>query len=546
MPPLPRIFRGIILYRLGYSPQRPYPWRWTTPIVLCAFLVLTGVLTAINVPLSAYNIEQQPTFRPNDTLPPLPFSKMVPDILQDTTGGFTPQTISVGDRIQLNNSIFNFTIVEAFDVLNNNQPISSFAYYNNPFSDGCDVTNLTAEIRNNTEAPIIEYNLELTATVRCRIPTSFTLLWSAIVGPPLPLGTPAREDLNSLTQDLAIVSTIWAKQSGLITYKIDVEPCCACSAVASTGANPAGESFDPVQPPCSSLPVNPAVSVTTSTFPVGVEASGGIGGPPMDTLFQNTLQSLYHLVRLELGLIFENQIYAFPEMYNRSISTAFIPPALFGGQVQPVDYSAANDSRRSTSNSTVMAQWQESLRIFNDSNRVPVMPYLRPTPRLKPLGSAITSVFVSTFAMLSVLWTIFSIIAGAVAEWHSDDAGDLKAQTTLKSNSHIMRDLENQKGVTQDWDTSEVTLLAPQSEYRPAPLMMFERLSHGLEKNRIAIAEIQRALARMGLLKSSGLPEDLDEENRNEMEQELRDQAPERHSPLVHRANRGAVSDSLV
>jgi hypothetical protein len=91
------------------------------------------------VPLSAYNIVQEPTYRPNDTLPQLPLSNMIPSILQNPTGSFAPQILTVGDRIQLNNSMFNFTLTQAFDVLDNTQPVSSFWYYNNPLSDGCDI-----------------------------------------------------------------------------------------------------------------------------------------------------------------------------------------------------------------------------------------------------------------------------------------------------------------------------------------------------------------------------------------------------------------------
>ncbi|KAJ6522335.1 hypothetical protein DFH09DRAFT_1097223 [Mycena vulgaris] len=56
-----------------------------------------------------------------------------------------------------------------------------------------------------------------------------------------------------------------------------------------------------------------------------------------------------------------------------------------------------------------------TVRSFQDSDRFPLMLYIRPVPHLKPLGSAITSVFVSTFATLSVLWRIFSVVTEALA-----------------------------------------------------------------------------------------------------------------------------------
>ncbi|KAJ7817871.1 hypothetical protein B0H14DRAFT_1382156 [Mycena olivaceomarginata] len=67
-----------------------FPWRWTTPIVLCASLFISGFLAAINVPLSAYEVVQEVTYRPNDTLPPLPLSNFIPAILQHPASSFTP------------------------------------------------------------------------------------------------------------------------------------------------------------------------------------------------------------------------------------------------------------------------------------------------------------------------------------------------------------------------------------------------------------------------------------------------------------------------
>jgi hypothetical protein len=140
-------------------------------------------------------------------------------------------------------------------------------------------------------------------------------------------------------------------------------------------------------------------------------------------LFQNAFQSLYHLSRLELGVIVENQIYTSPEMYNRSISPVYVPDIEGAANTLPSHipasaYSNANISRASTSNATLMSEWISSVRSFNDSDRVPVMLYLRSVPQLKPMGSAITSVFVSTFAMVSALWSIFNVVAGAYARSH--------------------------------------------------------------------------------------------------------------------------------
>jgi hypothetical protein len=134
---------------------------------------------------------------------------------------------------------------------------------------------------------------------------------------------------------------------------------------------------------------------------------GNVSTPDFTSAFQNIFQMIYHLVRLDLGVIVDNQIYNSPQMFNLSIMPVNLP-ARFGS-------SLANSSRAKTSDSTLMAQWRQRVVFYQTSDRVPVMDYLRPVPRLKPLGSAITSIFVSTFAMLSALWTIFSLGAGTLA-----------------------------------------------------------------------------------------------------------------------------------
>jgi hypothetical protein len=121
----------------------------------------------------------------------------------------------------------------------------------------------------------------------------------------------------------------------------------------------------------------------------------------LGTHLENIFQSLYHLIRLELGLVLDNQIYLFPEMYNRSILT-----------VLPRDDRDVG-FRSSMYKAYFMTKWLDIVGNYTHTDRVPVLPYLRPVPRLKPLGSALTSVFVSTFSMLSVLWTTFNVIAGA-------------------------------------------------------------------------------------------------------------------------------------
>lgn len=159
---------------------------------------------------------------------------------------------------------------------------------------------------------------------------------------------------------------------------------------------------------------NITVPMTVADFLESVEPLLGDTPVPLsglDALWQNLVESFYHLVRMDLGVITDNQIYNSPEMYNQTIVGV---PSDLG--------SAANSSRKSTSsNATVMTQWQKKVDFLKNSDRVPVMEYLRPVSRMKPVGSAITSVFVSTFAMLSAMWTVFSLVAGALARRRSGE-----------------------------------------------------------------------------------------------------------------------------
>ncbi|KAJ7677537.1 hypothetical protein B0H17DRAFT_1139554 [Mycena rosella] len=534
MLPFHRLSRAIVSYRLGYSPQRPYPGRWTTPVVLGASILLATALAVINVPLSAYELDQEYTFRPNDTVPPLPFSALIPAILQHPMGGFSPQILSVGDTLQLNNSVFNFAITAAFNELDDTQPVSSFSYYNNPFSGGCDVTNMTAGI----QGP--DWTIAL--TVNCRIPTSITLEWSTNIGtflaPPL---NPARDNFNRLTVDLHEALDNWANQtpdyngSSITDFYVTVEPCCNCSAgsslAAETSMDQYGGSLLPTHPPCSSLP---ARFVVTGGKIFLRSAAPDVPWSALNTLLQNTFQSLYHLVRMELGVILENQIYASPEMYNNSISDVSVPKYL--------DISAANTSRIATTNAILMADWRDTVRLFNETHPVPVIPYLRSVPRLKPLGSAITSVFVSTFAMLSVAWTIFSLIAGAVAASYSDKAVCEEDEATIHPGPYMLKDLEGQQQSMQAWDTSEASLFV--SEDKRVTLMEtgIQKNSAAMSEMQFSLAEMQLSLARMRLsLRARGVLEEVDDDPRNinEVERERRDnQALEEHPLLVHRANR--------
>ncbi|KAJ7844860.1 hypothetical protein B0H14DRAFT_3685481 [Mycena olivaceomarginata] len=80
--------------------------------MLGAFFLISAFLAALNVPLSAYSIVQEFTYRPNDTLPANAPSRLVPLMFQQSAVTFTPQLLTVGDVIRLNGSLYDYTIVD--------------------------------------------------------------------------------------------------------------------------------------------------------------------------------------------------------------------------------------------------------------------------------------------------------------------------------------------------------------------------------------------------------------------------------------------------
>ncbi|KAJ7881514.1 hypothetical protein B0H14DRAFT_3433889 [Mycena olivaceomarginata] len=162
-----------------------------------------------------------------------------------------------------------------------------------------------------------------------------------------------------------------------------------------------------------------------------------------------------------------------------------------------------------------MAQWLEQAEFFKNSDRVPVMEYLHSVPRVKPLGSAITSVFVATFAMLSVMWTIFSLIAGTLAKRRTAPEENRTAHTTSRDLSMTSMAYGDAKLGTAEWDDeSEVTLVASLQEPNMAWNVPLARLRVAVERQdekiRISLARITRSLKlqKNGILKHADSSED--------------------------------------
>ncbi|KAJ7831361.1 hypothetical protein B0H13DRAFT_2679343 [Mycena leptocephala] len=462
MPLVKGLLASIVNYRLGYAPTQPYAWRWTTPVTFVVFLVATIILALINVPLSAYTIVTEATYTPNASLPTLPLNGLVPSILQESSysGSFSPQTLTTGHIMRPNGSIYSYLITGAYDGFDTSHPVSSFSYYNNPLSDSCDITNMT--IYANEE-------IQASAQITCWTPTVYILSFKFDIDSASSSSSTDPHDIR-VTNLVMLYADLWSSWSAwrlaangtgprvlvphgsaqsrlrsgnLTAFETTVRPCCDCHGSGDATWNTEVFSLD--YPPCSEAPASflaldstvflqlPSASlfaIATWNNPdfFAADELDGTSFAGLNTLLHNLFQALYHTIRLDLGVSQPNQIYTSAEMYNQSISTVYIPGVF--SESAPNASACANTSRRDSSDLAVL--WTAEQQ---DVVRVPIMSYIRTVPRLKPLGAAITSVFVSTFAMVSVLWQVFSFIAAAL----SDKGNDKKEVESLRATVEQMR-----------------------------------------------------------------------------------------------------------
>ncbi|KAF7356295.1 hypothetical protein MVEN_00961400 [Mycena venus] len=397
MPLVKGLVDSIVNYRLGYAPTRPYTWRWTTPVAFGVFLVATIILALINVPLSAYTIVSEATYTPQCF----------------TSNASIKRSCAI---IRPNGSIYNYIIEAAYDGFDTSRLVSSFSYYSNPLSDSCDVTTMTIHAQSG--------QIQVSAKITCWTPTVYILSIdiSSI------LSSTDTDDIRFTSLDgfyvdlyqawfmwgLAVNGTIVLPDvqvptapghgDNLTEFEMTVRPCCDCHGNGDATWNTGIFSLD--YPPCTEAPASflafdgtvvldwgsrTRMRNNTDFFFTEENIFNGTAFAGLNTILHNLFQALYHTIRLDLGISQPNQIYTSADMYNRSISTVYLPGIFLEG-VSPQAY--ANTSRRDSSNLTML--WTAEQQDV-------------------PLGAAITSVFVSTFAMVSVLWHVFCFIAAALS-----------------------------------------------------------------------------------------------------------------------------------
>ncbi|KAF8237978.1 hypothetical protein L208DRAFT_1457060 [Tricholoma matsutake] len=424
-------------FNYQYNLSRPYPGRYTTLIVTPLALTICILLVLINVPLSAYETRQEFTYTPNSTTNTLPFSNLIPAPLQKHSVPFIPHTFMMGENFQTDLGSFGYSMESAYtrnDMPGSSIPLAtnklpSFAYMNYDLSS-CDVMyiTLTANIDLLTVTP--------SALISCWFPLFFQFSLSnsmkleSLYNPGRDLAvnrvvTGTSYDFGMMLNDMTAqhYSPNWTLSGFDITYY----PCCTtCNDVDGNkleaheieASDRSRLIYD--HPACDDQDVNFKLKSGARLLFQGQQRSGISYGTTINDFFSgtfanvpdefpalnyNVLKAVYHGIRLDIGVIRPNQIYNSPTRFNASISKLVYSDAL----------------------ANVLRTQRDAVGNVNLSRppynqRVPEVLYLQSVFTPKPLGQAITAVFVATVSMITVLWHVANFIASSLVTARSRQA----------------------------------------------------------------------------------------------------------------------------
>ena len=116
--------------------------------------------------------------------------------------------------------------------------------------------------------------------------------------------------------------------------------------------------------------------------------------PAFDLAVNNLRDAFYHAISLDLGIVYPNQIFGSPAVFNATI----------GEQDWP----------HCNTNAARMLIGKLGRVDLSNLTSVPITLYLASEYKRKPLGQAIAAVFVSAFSMLSAIWAVFNLVMSFV------------------------------------------------------------------------------------------------------------------------------------
>lgn len=160
----------------SYNITRPYPFRWFTPVVIGGGIVVTVLVSFLNVAASGYALVTISTTNPDKTLSGAEWFDSWPEWLASTRASCDPATIPLQTGLYTNNTAtvlqYRLASVLSNDMSGsgNSTMMGSLVYDNNPLLR-CNVTSVQIVIESNDRTAVevadSAVGAELTANVEC-------------------------------------------------------------------------------------------------------------------------------------------------------------------------------------------------------------------------------------------------------------------------------------------------------------------------------------------------------------------------------------------
>ncbi|KAL1859038.1 hypothetical protein Daus18300_009676 [Diaporthe australafricana] len=177
----------------SYNITRPYPFRWLTPVVIGGGIVITILISFLNVAASGYELIATSSTNPNATLSDGTWYAKWPSWLASTRASCETTTVPLQAGLYTNNTALPYTLVSAwrFDKSMTQINLGSLLYDNNPLLS-CNVSSIEVDIESSDrtagQVAVSAVGATLTANVVCLIerPEGTTYLGLATTYDPIP------------------------------------------------------------------------------------------------------------------------------------------------------------------------------------------------------------------------------------------------------------------------------------------------------------------------------------------------------------------------
>ncbi|KAG8988020.1 hypothetical protein FRB93_004303 [Tulasnella sp. JGI-2019a] len=367
------------LPRFSYNASRDFHGRWFIPLVIIASTISLCILIPINFALTGY--ETLSVFQSD-------FSK-VPDLWFWRFGNkpesvCDPRTLNAGDTFITNRGLLTWTIDTIFeepplDLYGNEtelSPVLPRMRYSGHSLDNCDIMNLAVSV--NSQALYATFN----ANVICNDADFPVLMRTSYF-------------TDFLGDNSQSISNTLSSQAAMGESRVDLYLGHAAFDVWS-GLNVPTSLFSlyfpnvlchtsqlgMIDPSCTAVPVNIDDVYTTLSTATLSSFSDAYSSDTYSTGVQNAVQLLIAIVRLDLGSVFSNNFFVYPNVLDATISS-----------------NTTLYQTLQSNNSTLPGLGDTSRPAVIDSQ------YLCHVPQRKPIGSII-----ATLGTFVIGWVAFFLV----------------------------------------------------------------------------------------------------------------------------------------